>query len=100
MEALNGWIKEELYMDFKLDACHRKEEILEVFTQYVAFYNAQRPCYAIGYDTPDNYYRRFKRGEFPANETFEGRILSENPKFVQKKKAGSTGVVRRMEGAV
>ncbi len=99
-EALNGWIKEELYMDFKLDACRRKEEILAVFTRYVAFYNAQRPCYAISYDTPDNYYRRFKRGELPAKDTFEGRILSETPKFVQKRKTGPTGVVRRMEGAV
>jgi transposase InsO family protein len=99
-EALNGWIKEELYMDFRLDACRRKEEILAVFTRYVAFYNAQRPCYAIGYDTPDNYDRRFKRGELPAKDTFRGRILSETPKFVQKKKAEPTRVESRLEGTV
>lgn len=86
-EALNGWIKEELYIDFKLGECKNKDRIREVLTSYVSFYNAKRPCYAIGYDTPDNYYRRFQRGEIPSKGTFEGRVLSETPKFVQKRKA-------------
>ncbi len=86
-EALNGWIKEELYIDFKLGECKNKEQIREVITTYVSFYNAKRPCYAIGYDTPENYYRRFQRGEIPSKGTFEGRVLSETPKFVQKRKA-------------
>jgi len=70
------------------------------FNVTISFYNAQRPCYAIGYDTPDNYDRRFKRGELPAKDTFRGRILSETPKFVQKKKAEPTRVESRLEGTV
>lgn len=86
-EALNGWIKEELYMDFKLGECRSKEEIRVVITGYVSFYNAKRPCYAIGYDTPDNYYRRFKSGEIQSKDTFKNRVLSETPKFVQERKS-------------
>ncbi len=97
-EALNGWIKEELYMDFQLDDCRKKEEILAVITDYVEFYNVRRPCYAIDYDTPDNYYRKFKRGELPARDTFKDRILSETPKFVQKKKVKKTTDSNRLNG--
>ncbi len=86
-EALNGWIKEELYMDFKLGECRSREQIWGAISAYVFFYNAKRPCYAIGYDTPDNYYRRFQKGEIPSKETFKDRVLSETPKFVQDRKA-------------
>ncbi|MCL2058297.1 MAG: hypothetical protein FWH01_04460 [Oscillospiraceae bacterium] len=55
----------------------------------VEFYNKQRPCYAIGYDTPDNYYRRFMRGEMVGKDTFSQRVLTEMPKFVQNKKEAS-----------
>ncbi len=60
-ESLNGWIKEE-------------------------FHNKKRPCYAIGYDTPDNYYKRFRRGEIEKKDTFSKRELTQEPKFVQKKR--------------
>ena len=86
-EALNGWIKEELYMDFKLDKCRTREEVYETLKRYVKYYNSQRPCYAIGYDTPDNYYKRFMNCEMERKETFSKRILSPDPKFVQKRKA-------------
>ena len=56
------------------------------FNVTISFYNAQRPCYAIGYDTPDNYYRRFQRGEIPSKKTFKDQVLCETPKFVQKRK--------------
>lgn len=36
--------------------------------RYVKFYNRQRPSYALGYDTPDNYYRRYQRGELEKKE--------------------------------
>lgn len=48
-ESLNGWIKEELYMDFQLDGCRSRDAIRNTIESYVAFYNKQRPCYAIGY---------------------------------------------------
>ena len=85
-EALNGWIKEELYMDFQLDQCRTREEVKATLRRYIDFYNKQRPCFAIGYDTPDNYCKRFYRGELEKKDTFSKRILTEEPKFVQKRK--------------
>ena len=83
-EALNGWIKEELFIDFRLEECRTRDAVKDVLCRYVAFYNRQRPCFAIGYDTPDNYCKRFYRGELEKKDTFSKRILTEEPKFVQK----------------
>lgn len=85
-ESLNGWIKEELFTDFSIDHCRDRETLVAVLSRYVEYYNKQRPCFAIGYDTPDNYYRRFKRGEIPKKDTFSKRVLTEEPKFVRKRK--------------
>ena len=38
---------------------------------YIDFYSKQHPCFAIGYDTPDNYCKRFYRGELEKKDTFE-----------------------------
>ncbi len=64
-EALNGWIKEELIIDFKLERCRSVAEVKELIARYVKYYNENRPCYAIGYDTPANYRRRFNKGKSP-----------------------------------
>ncbi|HIU88281.1 MAG TPA: IS3 family transposase [Candidatus Avilachnospira avistercoris] len=85
-EALNGWIKEELQIDFRLDDCRTRDAVKEVLHRYVDFYNRHRPCFAIGYDTPDHYYKRYCRGELEHKDTFSHRVLSEMPKFVQKQK--------------
>ena len=55
--------------------------------RYVEFCNKQRPCYALGYDTPNNYYRRFRRGEIEHKDTFSKRDLTEEPKFVRMNRA-------------
>ena len=34
-ESLNGWIKEELFMDFKIDHCKSREEFIAVIERYV-----------------------------------------------------------------
>nr|MCR4902586.1 hypothetical protein [Butyrivibrio sp.] len=44
------------------------------------------PCYAIGYGTPVNYRKRYFKGELEKKNTFEKRVLSEEPKFVQKRR--------------
>ena len=85
-EALNGWIKEELLIDFRIDECRSRESFKETMTRYVDYYNNQRPCYALNYDTPANYRRRFFRGEIERKDTFANRVLSEEPKFVQKRR--------------
>lgn len=89
-ESLNGWIKEELYIDFKLDDCFNEREARDLVNTYVNYYNNKRPCYSIGYDTPNHYYERYMNGELEKKDTFSKRILSEEPKFVQKMKEAST----------
>lgn len=85
-EALNGWIKEELIMDFGIDREWKWPRIKEILDDYVKFYNKQRPCFAIGYDTPENYRKRYYRGELPEKNTFATRELSPEPKFVREKR--------------
>jgi len=93
-ESLNGWMKEELFMDFKIDECRSRDEFGNTMERYVQFYNNKRPCYAIGYDTPMNYRKRYYKGEMERKNTFEKRVLTEEPKFVQKrcKQAHSEGM--------
>lgn len=86
-EALNGWIKEELIIDFGIERCREKKDFQEVMERYVKFYNEQRPCFAIGYDTPANYRKRYNKGEIRCKETFEKRELNTEPKFIQKRRA-------------
>lgn len=85
-EALNGWIKEELIVDFQIDRCMDKKEVEDVLDRYMRYYNDKRPCFAIGYDTPANYRRRYYNGELPKKDTFSKRELSELPKSVKKRK--------------
>jgi hypothetical protein len=100
-ESINGWMKEELYMDFKIDECKSREEFNTVLDKYVNFYNKHRPCYAIGYDTPVNYRKRFFKGEIEKKNTFEKRVLTEEPKFVQKRrKRANTADVSTFEKGI
>ncbi len=73
-------------MDFKISESRGRDEFIAVLDKYVNFYNKHRPCYALGYDTPANYRKRFFRGELDRKNTFENRVLSEEPKFVQKRR--------------
>ena len=51
-EALNGWIKEELFIDFDLKHC---DDIPKLIEEYVYYYNYERPSYALNYKTPIQY---------------------------------------------
>ena len=52
MEALNGWMKEELYLDFGLATTDDVPLLLE---QYVYYFNNKRPAAALGYKSPVQY---------------------------------------------
>ncbi len=86
-EVLNGWIKEEVMSDYQLNkrTFIRIEGFRGIIDEYVKYYNECRPCYAIGYDTPNNYRRRFNKGELQNRNTFENRELTTIPKFVRNK---------------
>ena len=85
-EALNGWIKEELIIDFNIESCQNRNDVLLILSQYQSYYNRKRPCFALDYDTPRNFYERFQRGEIAWKNTFKDRQLSELPKFVRNRK--------------
>ena len=52
IEALNGWIKEELYLDFGLAEA---ENLPDLLNRYVYFFNNHRPAAALGYKSPVQY---------------------------------------------
>ena len=48
-ESLNGWIKEELFIDFDLK---HSNDIPNLIKLYIDYYNNERPSYALNYKTP------------------------------------------------
>ena len=51
-ESLNGWIKEELFIDFDLKRC---SDVPKLIKEYIYYYNNERPSYALKYKTPIQY---------------------------------------------
>ena len=52
IEALNGWMKDELYLDW--DLAHAKN-VPKLLDRYVDFFNHSRPAAALGYKSPVQY---------------------------------------------
>lgn len=52
MEAINGWIKAELFEDFHVTGT---KDIEQEIADYVVFFNEQRPAYSLNYLTPKQY---------------------------------------------
>ena len=57
IESLNGWIKEELYKDFKL---YKSNNIYKAIDDYIAYFNNERLACTLGYKNPVQY--RTERG--------------------------------------
>lgn len=49
IEAHNGWMNEELCLDFKFKQCEDPELLIK---EYVQYFNHERPAYALKYKTP------------------------------------------------
>jgi len=60
MEAINGWIKAEMFTDFHVSD---NENIIQEVANYITFYNEERPAYSLNYLTPKQYR------EYYANST-------------------------------
>ena len=56
IEAINGWIKAEIFTDFHVTS---NENIQDEIAEYVTFYNEQRPAYSLNYLTPKQYREYF-----------------------------------------
>lgn len=52
MEAINGWIKSELFNDFHITG---DSDIFTEIDNYIKFFNEGRPAYSLGYLTPKQY---------------------------------------------
>lgn len=52
MEAINGWIKEELFTDFHLKDL---DDPIKSINEYIYFFNNKRPAYSLNYMTPKQY---------------------------------------------
>jgi len=54
IEAINGWIKDELHYDFNY---HKVDDIPKLISEYITYFNNERPAYALNYKTPVQYKR-------------------------------------------
>ena len=52
MEAINGWIKEELFIDFKINSSNN---IFDETKKYIHYFNYERPQSSLNYLTPMQY---------------------------------------------
>ena len=52
MEAINGWIKAELFMDLHVTG---EKPVQNEIDDYILFFNEQRPAYSLNYLTPKQY---------------------------------------------
>lgn len=56
MEAINGWIKAELFMDLHVTGDRPVQDEVD---EYIVFFNEQRPAYSLNYLTPKQYRESF-----------------------------------------
>lgn len=52
MEAINGWLKEELFNDFHIKD---SDDPTQVINDYIKFFNEERPSYSLYYLTPKQF---------------------------------------------
>ena len=52
MEAINGWIKAELFTDLHITD---NENIQNEIEEYIKFFNEERPAYSLNYLTPKQF---------------------------------------------
>lgn len=57
IESLNGWIKDEMFLDFKMKSC---DDINRFIREYIYYFNYERPAYSLQYKTPVQF--RTERG--------------------------------------
>lgn len=66
MEAINGWGKDDLYMDFSIND---SEGVPASVGDYVAFFNEERPAFALGYLTQAIHGEVLRGGELDPGQT-------------------------------
>ena len=64
MEAINGWIKAEVFMDMHI-TCN--ENIHQEIADYIKFFNEERPAYSLNYLTPKQYREYYFANQMATN---------------------------------
>lgn len=49
IEAMNGWIKSQIWADYRINDFDSLEEFIN---RYISYYNYQRPMYKLNYKSP------------------------------------------------
>ena len=57
-ESLNGWIKEELFVDFDLG---HAADIPKLIQEYIDYFNMRRPAYSLNYMTPAQKFLEYRK---------------------------------------
>lgn len=71
MEAINGWIKAELFSDFHVTG---EEGIEQEVSHYIRFFNEQRPAYSLNYLTPLQYRECYAPAAFADRFRARGEV--------------------------
>lgn len=58
MEAINGWVKAELFADFHMIEDKTPKENIDA---YIRFFNEERPAYSLSYMTPCQYREAYEK---------------------------------------
>lgn len=57
MESINGWMKAEMFMDFHVTG---EKSVNQEVTEYIKFFNEERPAYSLNYLTPKQYRETYE----------------------------------------
>ena len=55
MEAINGWAKDELFIDLHIN---ESDDVPTQIREYIHFFNYERPSYVLKYETPNSLRKR------------------------------------------
>ena len=58
MEAINGWIKTEMFTDLHITS---NEKIENEIKEYITFFNEERPAYSLNYLTPKQFREQYEQ---------------------------------------
>ena len=56
MEAINGWMKSEIFTDFHITG---ESNVREEVDEYIRFFNEERPAYSLNYLTPKQFKEQY-----------------------------------------
>ena len=93
MEAINGWVKPELFLDFRVG---QSDDVPKAVEAYIKYFNEGRPSYALGYLTPKA-FREMYAGK-PGQPKKPSRIAYEKKQAaIAKAKAENEEKERRLK---